>query len=313
LKILGLLEQPTKGKLIYQERDITNLSKKEKIIYRRKFSFVRQKPVVLNTTVFNNIAYGLKVRGVEWEQVVSQVREIIDVVGLKGLEKKNARSLSGGEMQRVAIAMNFVIAPELYILDEVSANLDPQNASLLGEFIDKIKKDMQKTIIMSTHDRTEAIKFADRIGVLIEGRLTQIGSPNEIFTSPKDEFTALFVGYENIFTGIGKIDEKSGLNLIKINDLIITASNQVEGNVKICIRPESIGIVKTPPKEVSYRNIFKGEVEDIRDLGNICHLMVKCQSEKFLITITALSKENLKLKPGSEVFINFKATDVKLL
>jgi len=313
LRILGLLEQPTAGKIIFNDKDLTHLSRKDIVQYRRKFSFVRQKPVVRNTTVFKNIAYGLKVRGMKPEDYIATVKETIKFVGLEGFENENARSLSGGEIQRVAIAMNFVINPDIYLLDEVSANLDPMNVKLLEEFILKIKQDKTKTIIMSTHDPLEAIKYADRIAVLNNGQITQIGSPNEIFTTPKDEFTALFVGYENIFHGIASIDKSTGLNLIKINNLTITASSQIEGEVKVCLRPESIGVVKDPPKNTSYRNTFKGIIENIRDLGNICHLIVRCNSEKFLITITQLSRRNLGLSINSEVFINFKATDVKLL
>ncbi len=313
LRILGLLEIPTQGQILYKGKDISKISKKDQVNYRRNLSFVKQKPVVRNTSVFNNIAYGLRVRRMKYREYVEVVDDIIDFVGLRGMENKNARALSGGEMQRVAIAMNFVIEPEIYLLDEVSANLDPMNIKLLEEFIMKIKQDKEKTIIMSTHDPMEAIKYADRIAVLNNGQFTQIGIPNEIFTAPKDEFTALFVGYENILTGIAKIDKTSGLALIQVNDLTITASTQLEGKVKICIRPESIGIVKDPPKNVSYRNTFKGTIVNIRDLGNICHLIVKTNSEKFLITITEYSREKLQLERGSEVFINFKATDIKIL
>ena len=313
LRMMGLLESPTMGEILYDKKDLTKISRKEEIRYRRKFSFVRQKPVVRNTTVFNNIAYGLKVRGLKFKEYVETVDDIIKLVGLKNMENKNARALSGGEMQRVAIAMNFIIEPEIYLLDEVSANLDQMNVKLLDDFILKIKQDKEKTIIMSTHDPLEAIKYADRIAVLRDGTITQIGSPSEIFTAPKDEFTALFVGYENLFPGIAKIDEITGLNQIRIKDLIVTASSQLEGHVKVCIRPESIGIVKAPPKNTSYRNTFKGQIENIRDLGNICHVIVKCGSEKFLTTITQLSKEKLGLKKDTEVFINFKATDITLI
>lgn len=269
--------------------------------------------MVRDTSVFNNIKYGLKVRGLKFEEYCQKVNEIIEYVGLKGMENKSARALSGGEMQRVAIAMNFIINPEIYLLDEVSANLDSMNIKLLDDFITKIKQDREKTIIMSTHDPLEAIKYADRIAVLSKGEFTQIGTPYEIFTAPKDEFTALFVGYENIFPGIATYDQITGLNQIKINDLIVSASSQVEGKVKVCIRPESIGIIKNPPKSTSVRNTFKGQIDNIRDLGNICHVIVSCGTEKFLTTITELSKKKLDLKIGSEVYINFKATDVKLL
>ena len=313
LRILGLLESPTRGKINYKGKDISRFSKKEKINFRRNLSFVRQKPVVRNASVFNNIAYGLKIRGIKFNEYVEAVDTIIDFAGLKGMEDNNARALSGGEMQRVAIAMNFIFEPEIYLLDEVSANLDPMNVKLLEEFIMKIKQDKEKTIIMSTHDPIEAIKYADRIAVLNNGQISQIGAPNEIFTAPKDEFTALFVGYENILYGIAELDKSTGLTLVKVNDLTITASSQEEGEVKVCIRPESIGIVKTPPKNTSYRNTFGAMILSIRDLGNTCHLIVRCKSEKFLISITELSRKNLGLKEGSEVFINFKATDVKLL
>ncbi|MFX1257667.1 MAG: ABC transporter ATP-binding protein [Promethearchaeota archaeon] len=313
LRILGLLEKPTGGKIFYDGKDITNLTKKEIVEYRRKFSFVRQKPVVLNTSVVNNIAYGLKIRNFEKEEIISKVKEIIDIVGLKPLANKNARSLSGGEIQRVAIAMNFILSPEVYLLDEVSANLDPRNATLLDEFITKIKRDKEKTIILSTHDPLEAIKLADRIGVLKNGKVIQVGTPDEIFTSPKDEFTAQFVGYENIFEGIAKFDYESGLNRIKINKLTISASVQKEGDVKVCIRPESIVIAKEPPIKTSFRNSFKGKVENIRDLGNIYHVFVICSSQKFLITITKQAYINLELNFDSDVYISFKATDVKCL
>ncbi|MHA1915526.1 MAG: ABC transporter ATP-binding protein [Promethearchaeota archaeon] len=313
LRMLGLLDFPTQGKIIYNEKDLTKISRKEEIKYRRRFSFVRQKPVVRNTTVFNNIAYGLKVRGMKYREYIDAVNEIIRIVGLEDMENKNARALSGGEMQRVAIAMNFIIDPEIYLLDEVSANLDQMNVKLLENFIMKIKQNKEKTIIMSTHDPLEAIKYADRIAVLSNGEITQIGTPNEIFTAPKDEFTALFVGYENIFHGFAEVDDNTGLNQIKINHLIITASSQMEGQVKVCIRPESIGIVKEPPKNTSYRNTFKGKIGNIRDIGNICHITVNCGTQKFLTTITQLSKGNLGLKIGSDVYINFKATDVKIL
>ena len=313
LRLISLLDSPTQGQICYNGKDLSKISRKEQVKYRRKFSFVRQKPVVRSTTVFNNIAYGLKARGIKYDEYKESVEEIIEFIGLKGMEKKNARSLSGGEMQRVAIAMNFIINPEIYLLDEVSANLDSMNVKLLDDFIMRIKQDTEKTIIMSTHDPIEAIKYADRIAVLKNGQITQIGTPNEIFTAPKDEFTALFVGYENILYGIAELDESTGLSQIKVNDLIITASSQQKGQVKVCIRPESIGIVKEPAKNTSYRNTFKGFIENIRELGNICHLIVRCKSEKFLITITELSRKNLKLEIDSEVFINFKATDVKIL
>ena len=313
LRILGLLESPTQGEIKYLGKDITNLSRKDKTLFRRKFSFVRQKPLVRDASVFENIAYGLKVRGMKDNQYRSIVEEMIESLGLSGMENKNARSLSGGEMQRVVIAMNFIITPEIYLLDEVSANLDPMNIKILDSFINKIKQDKEKTIILSTHDRYEAIRLADRIAVLNQGKINQINSPSVIFQSPKDEFTAHFVGYENIFTGNAQLDSETNLNHVKINDIVITTSDQKEGIVKVCVHPESIILAKNPPQNVSSLNLFKGKVDEIRDLGNIIHVIIKTNSEKFLVSVTKLSQQKLGIKFGTEVYINFKATDVKIL
>ena len=313
LRILALLESPTKGEIKYLGKDITNLSRKDKTLFRRKFSFVRQKPLVRDASVFENIAYGLKVRGMKDNQYRSIVEEMIESLGLSGMENKNARSLSGGEMQRVVIAMNFIITPEIYLLDEVSANLDPMNIKILDSFINKIKQDKEKTIILSTHDRYEAIRLADRIAVLNQGKINQINSPSVIFQSPKDEFTAHFVGYENIFTGNAQLDSETNLNHVKINDIVITTSDQKEGIVKVCVHPESIILAKNPPQNVSSLNLFKGKVDEIRDLGNIIHVIIKTNSEKFLVSVTKLSQQKLGIKFGTEVYINFKATDVKIL
>ncbi len=143
LRILGLVEDPTDGKILYLGKEMTNLSRKEKTKCRRRISFVRQKPVVMNSSVEKNIAYGLKVRGVKEREIQQKIKEIIELVGLTGLEKKKARSLSGGEMQRVAIAMNFIIDSDTYLLDEVFTNLDPMNLKLLDDFIMNIKEDKQ--------------------------------------------------------------------------------------------------------------------------------------------------------------------------
>lgn len=312
LSIIGLLIPPTEGKVLYKGKNITDLSKRKKVEARRNFSFVRQKPVVLDTSVYNNIAYGLRVRNVDKSQISKRVNEIIDYAGLDGYEEKNARALSGGEMQRVAIAMNFVLDPEVYLLDEVSANLDPKNVSLLESFINKIKKE-NKTILISTHDRTEAIKFSDRVAVLNNGDISQIGNINDVFTSPKDEYAAVFVGYENVFTGLADYNTELELTQIKVDNIIINASARREGRVKVCIKPESIGLSKKSPAKTSYQNSISGTITQIRDLGNTCHLKAQCNSTEFLISITKVSLNDLKLKIGSEVYLNFKATDIELL
>jgi ABC-type Fe3+/spermidine/putrescine transport system ATPase subunit len=313
LSIMGLLIPPTEGQVIYRDKDITALSKYEKVMVRRNFSFVRQKPLVLDTSVYNNISYGLKVRDFERSEIDKRVKAIIDKVGLNGFEDQNARSLSGGEMQRVAIAMNFVLEPEIYFLDEVSANLDPKNVALLENFINEIKNTKNKTIVMSTHDKMEAIKFSDRIAVLRDGKISQIGDVNEIFTSPKDEYAAVFVGYENVFSGTAKYNETLQLTEIQIDNISLNVAAQADGEVKALIKPESIGLSKEKASETSYQNSIHATITEIRELGNTYHILAKSGSIELLASITKLSFQELKLEIGSNIYLNFKATDIKLL
>ncbi|MEJ2278323.1 MAG: TOBE domain-containing protein [Candidatus Lokiarchaeota archaeon] len=168
-------------------------------------------------------------------------------------------------------------------------------------------------MIICTHNRTEAIKFSDRLAVLNKGKISQIGNINEIFTSPKDEYAAYFIGYENIFNGIAKYDKEIHLTRVKIKDTIINAAEKTNGFVKVCIRPESIGIMRKAPTDTSYQNSIKGNIKQIRELGNKCHLIVQSNAEEFLVTITKLSLNEMQLKKGSKIYLNFKATDIKLL
>ena len=142
---------------------------------------VFQKPAVMNTTVAENVAFGLKFRGVEKSQREGRVRSALGIVGLPHLSSRMAPTLSGGEMQRVAIARALVTQPEVLLLDEPTANLDPVNAEMIEELILQINRKFHTTIILSTHDMIQGQRLADRIGVIMNGQIVQIGTTNDIF------------------------------------------------------------------------------------------------------------------------------------
>lgn len=313
LKILGLLIHPNKGEIWILEKGINKLNSKERLNIRRKIAFVHQKPVVLNSTVKNNLAYPLRIRGYSRHEIEEKVIKMLDMLELDNLSENSARKLSGGEMQRVAIGMSLIYDPEVILFDEIMANLDPSNQSLIEGIIQKLLTDTGKTLLITTHDPLEAIKFGDRIAVLNHGQIIQIDKPEKIFLEPKDTFTAQFVGYENIFEGEGVIDHATGMNTIKINDITIAASKSREGKVKVCIRPESIVISRSAPKEISFRNILQGTIKKCEDLGTIFHVFISISSEIFLVSITRNAWNSLHLSLDETVFISFKATDVQVL
>ncbi|RLI65547.1 MAG: hypothetical protein DRO88_04295 [Promethearchaeia archaeon] len=313
LKIIGLLISPTNGNIWFREKLLEKINARERLQIRRKIAFVHQKPVVLNTTVKKNLAYPLLIRRFPKKKIQQKVSQMLKLLELSKFINHPARKLSGGEMQRVAIGMSLIYEPELILFDESMANLDPSNQHLIEGLMQNLLNDQSKTLLITTHDPMEAIKFGDRIAVLNQGKIIQIDKPERIFLEPNDAFTAQFVGYENIFEGFGVIDSDTGINNIKINDITIAASKAREGKVKVCIRPESIVISHYRPKEISFRNILKGNIMKCNDLGIVFHVFVSVSTDVFLVSITRNAWNTLQLSLGEPVFISFKATDVQIL
>ena len=193
LRLIDLLDSPTSGRIIFDGIDTTKCSEAEKIHLRRRMSFVFQKPVLFNTTVFENVAYGLKIRGVDKSTIKKKVMEILELVGLDGLWNKQAIKLSGGEAQRVALARALVVEPKVLLLDEPTANLDPRNTSIIEKIILNVNKKRKTTIVMATHNMFQAKRIAHRIAFLFYGKIIEIGKPEQIFTKPKDPRTEAFI------------------------------------------------------------------------------------------------------------------------
>jgi tungstate transport system ATP-binding protein len=174
LRLIDLLEEPTNGEVILDGIGVTGLPEKERLKIRRRMAMVFQKPVMFRENVLENVSYGLKIRGER--RINERVREAILAVGLDGYEPRDANTLSGGEMQRIALARALVLKPDLLLLDEPTANLDPKTASSIDALISRF----EGTVVMATHNMLQARRLADRIAVLVEGRLIALGRPEEV-------------------------------------------------------------------------------------------------------------------------------------
>jgi tungstate transport system ATP-binding protein len=174
LRLIDLLEEPTHGVMLLEGQDVARLSEKEKTKLRRRMAMVFQKPVMFKASVKYNVSYGLKVRGVKAPEKVDLV---LKAVGLQGYAHRDATTLSGGEMQRIALARALIVEPELLLLDEPTANLDPRSVASVEELI----SGLQTTVIMATHDMNQCLRLSDRVAVLLEGRLVTLGKPEEVF------------------------------------------------------------------------------------------------------------------------------------
>lgn len=174
LRLIDLLEEPTNGEVILDGMRVTGIPEKERLKIRRRMAMVFQKPVMFRENVLENVSYGLKIRGER--KIDERVREAILAVGLEGYESRDANTLSGGEMQRIALARALVLKPALLLLDEPTANLDPKTANSIDSLISRF----EGTVVMATHNMLQARRLADRIAVLVEGRLISIGRPEEV-------------------------------------------------------------------------------------------------------------------------------------
>ena len=311
LRLIDLLEEPTSGTIAFDGVD-AHTSEKAKLEMRRRMVIVFQKPVVFSGTVYDNVAYGLKIRGQERRPIREKVVHALETVDLLGFESRRASTLSGGEVQRVALARAMVTEPELLLLDEPTANLDPVSTSRVEALITRVIRELHTTVIMATHDMAQGQRLADQIGVLIGGEMLQIGDPSEIFNLPNSMQVALFVGVENVLEGVIASREQ-GLVNVSIGSHLIEGISSLEpgAQVSACIRPEEVTLALTQ-SSTSARNTFSGTITSMASTGPLVRVAIDC-GFPLVALITTRSAEELKLKRGMEVCASFKATGVHIV
>jgi tungstate transport system ATP-binding protein len=197
LRLLNFLEQPARGYLTFDQSSLNGSI--PPLETRRKVTTVFQTPVLLNRSVAANIAYGLKVRGLDKRVIEQAVAEALERVGLGKLAHQSARTLSGGEAQRVALARALVIQPMVLLLDEPTANLDPYNVKLIEEIVAEENRQRGTTVILVTHNVFQAKRLAHRTALLLEGRLVEIAVTPTFFEAPSDPRTAAFIHGEMVY------------------------------------------------------------------------------------------------------------------
>jgi tungstate transport system ATP-binding protein len=307
LRIIDLIETPSSGRIIFNGQEIPK-TKEEQIKIRRKMGMVFQKPIVFKGTVYDNIGYGLKIRGKNKEFYHDKIKYLLDSLGLSGYEERDASTLSGGETQRMALARALVTDPELLLLDEPTANLDPQSTEKIEDFIGKLRGERKTTVIIATHNLIQGQHLSDEIAILNQ-KIFQIGEPEDVFRKPKNRFVAEFVGVKNVKKGRSNIVEE-GLALIDTGTITVYSSTALEGKVYLSIRPEDITISQSKV-ETSALNEFNGEIKEIKDSGGILDLKIDV-GEVFSVFMTRKSFADMGLTIGSQVWLQFKASAVNV-
>ncbi len=303
LETIAGLYSPKSGAVWLQEQDVTTLDPE-----KRNIGFVYQDHVLFpHLTVADNVSFGLKQR----KKSKTEIREVanwaIELLGISHLLKRNPDTLSGGEKQKVALARALAVSPKVLLLDEPLSALDPETRESVQQQLQDIHNQLNLTIIHVTHDFEEAISLGDRIAVLAEGRLAQVGTPQEIFRQPKSETVARFAMARNIFTGEVKDgDDESAV--MDIEGTQVTVVTDVRGKHRASLRPEDI-LLSNEPVHSSARDSFKGKVTHIVDRGSTIYLTVAVPPD-FVCLVTRRSFEEMNLKEGGDVYVTFKASAV---
>ena len=304
LRLMNLLEPPSSGNICLDGEEITSSS--QRLAIRRRMAFVQQKPAVFTMSVRDNVACGLKWRSRK-QNLQQQVGSALEMVGLEGYENRQAKTLSGGETQRLAIARALVVEPEILFLDEPTANLDPVSTANIEEILAGIVGKREITVVMATHDMTQGQRLGQRIAVLLAGQLVQVGTPSDIFSSPWSRELAEFVGIENIIPG-ALVEREENLLTVEVGEHRIQAVAQghIPATVYLLVRPEDVTFAPAPARS-SARNSFSARVTRITPAGPLTRVEVDCGFPLFGV-LTRSSAEELDLGVGKEVFASFKAT-----
>jgi tungstate transport system ATP-binding protein len=307
LKILAFLEKPERGEVKFRGETVTDKNAEP---MRLHSTIVFQRTILFSTSVFNNIAYGLRMRRLPQNTIKEEVKKALRLVELEGFEKRPAKKLSGGEQQRVALSRALVLKTELLLLDEPTANLDPKNTQIMEEAIARINRELKTTIVVATHNMFQAKTLPHRIALINDGKITEIGETAEIFGRLSKNL-ARFAAVENTFTGTAKVTAV-GTTIVDIGgDVQIEAAVQRQGVTSVFVNPQDIILSKSPVAS-SARNVFKGRIIEIFDLGTLVKLKIDI-GKPFTVQITKRSFNEMALNLNAEVFIAFKASSVQMV
>ncbi len=328
--LLGLsgIEPPSAGELLFRGARVP--AGAAALDYRRRVAMVFQEPLLFDTTVFENVATGLRLRRFPKEELGRRVAESLERFRIGHLAGRSARTLSGGEAQRASIARAMAVAPEILLLDEPFAALDPPAREALLEDLAHTLHETGTTTVFATHDRAEAQRLADRVAVLDCGRLRQIGTAEEVLRRPADSFVASFVGVENLLpvtltaageggAFIGRLEGGKSVAGIAAPDCALLAVGGAAPGMRvgseglICVRPEDVvvaagGTGAAPDGE----NRLQGLVAAVVPQGPFLKVSIDCG----LRVVAAVSGHVARahaLEPGSAVTVVLRPADLYVI
>jgi len=307
LRMIAGFELPTSGEILIDGEDVSTTPPN-----RRPTTMVFQNYALFpHLTVFENIAYGLKIRRDSGQNIRKKTGEIMRLVGLKGLGERSPAQLSGGQQQRVSLARSLVMEPKVLLLDEPLSNLDAKLRVSTRLEIRKLQQRVGITSVYVTHDQEEAMTLSDRVVIMHQGKIMQIGTPQEIYAQPVDRFVADFIGKANFLEGrVGSMASRDEIELD-----IMGKKFQVSGQkgsfsegerVLLVLRPESVTLEPKKP------NTLTGRVREAVYLGS--QMVYEIEVAKSVLTVEITNpQEHMVFEEGDEVTITFQEKSLHIL
>jgi spermidine/putrescine transport system ATP-binding protein len=293
LRMIGGFEEPTEGVIYLGDQDVTDLPP-----YKRDVNTVFQSYALFpHLSIFENVAFGLRRRGVRGADVRGQVSRMLELVQLAGFERRKPRQLSGGQQQRVALARALVNSPRVLLLDEPLGALDLKLRKEMQLFIKALQHDVGITFIHVTHDQEEAMTMADSIAVMNEGRIEQLGSPDDLYERPATAFVARFLGASNLLDG-----EADGEGNVRLRDGSVVrapAAGSRRGLVAVGIRPEKIRLGRQD------ENVLSGEVRERAYIGVSTQYVVATPHGAITVYVQNTDNQAGGVRPGEQVTLSW--------
>ena len=310
LRVMGLLQLPDAGTVHFKG---TAAGSGNALAIRRRIANVFQEPLLLNASVYENAGLGLKLRGLNHREVETCIRPWLERLGIAHLAARAARTLSGGEAQRTSLARALAIEPKLLLLDEPFAALDPTSRETLLRDFQRIIKDTGTTTVFVTHDRDEAFALADRVGILVGGRLLQIGSLEDVFERPESAAVAELVGFENRLGGVVKGQDGDQVE-IAIGGARLFATGQFKSRARVvaCIRAEDVSLDRAG-FDVKSLNRVRGTITELSPGLARQRIVLNCGAFHLVVSVDRRAYPNLDLRAGDESTAGFGPAAVHVI
>jgi spermidine/putrescine transport system ATP-binding protein len=297
LRMIGGFEEPDEGTIYLREKAVTGLPP-----HRRDVNTVFQSYALFpHLTIFENVAFGLRRKGVKGSQLEGRVREILGMVDLGGMERRKPRQLSGGQQQRVALARALVNNPQVLLLDEPLGALDLKLRKQMQLTLKRLQHELGITFVHVTHDQEEAMTMADEIAVMNRGRIEQLGAPEALYERPSTPFVARFLGASNLLAGA--VEEPGSVRLH--SGTIVRVAEQLPPRgvrVAVGIRPEKLRLGAAPADGA---NRLAGTVTERSYVGVATQYLVETPDGTVNVFVQNAERGSGSVEPGTEVGLSF--------